>query len=417
MTFTNGFALVIGIGTYANTPKLNVPITAQDAKEIAEVLKDQSKCGYPAQQVTLLNDANATRDRILQELDAIAQKVSDSDTFFLFYSGHGDYGTDDGYYLTTHDTQLENKKVVTGTGINEKELLEKLRAIKTKRTFLIFNACHAGNISPDSLSGNESEDDTGFNLPDRLSTALLGTGEGRVVITACRETQKSWFSTEEDLTIFTDILAEGLRGRGITNRKGYISAFDLYAHVYNKVTKAVEERFGALGLVQEPELTILKGVGVMAIALHRGKTPEGELSGDRPSSLGGAVREVEPSESQQAFQQILSGEINLAAGRDINNLTIDKSSKTVNAQNSQGFIYEANAPVTQHFGNVNNINTGGGEYAGGNIDKSQKTYNRTEVVTSGDRAVAIGGNAQGAIIITGDGNILGNGNVVQKNVP
>ena len=397
MTFTNGFALVIGIGTYANTPRLNVPITAQDAKEIAEVLKDQSKCGYPAQQVTLLNDAEATRDRILLELDAIAQKVSDNDTFFLFYSGHGEYGTD-GYYLTTHDTQLENKKVVASTGISEKELLEKLRAIKAKRTFLFFNACHSGEISPRSLSGEEPEENTGSNIPDQLSTALLSTGEGRVIITACRETQKSYFSTKADLTIFTDILSEGLRGRDIDSRKGYISAFDLYEHIYTEVKKKVDSKFG---LVQEPELTILKGVGVMAIALHRGKTPEGDLSeSDRPSSLGGAVREVEPSESQHQLQQILSGEINLAAGRDIQKVTIDKS--TV---------------VTQHFGNVNNINTGGGDYAGGNIDKSQTTYNRTEVVSSGDRAVAIGGNAQGATIITGDGNILGNGNVVKKNVP
>jgi len=375
MTFTNGFALVIGIGTYANTPKLNVPITAQDAKEIAEVLKDQSKCGYPDQQVTLLNDADATRDRILQELDAIAQKVSDSDTFFLFYSGHGEYGTD-GYYLTTHDTQLENKKVVTGTGISEKELLEKLRAIKAKRTFLFFNACHSGEISPRSLGDEEIEENTGSNIPDRLSTALLGTGEGRVVITACRETQKSYFSPKEDLTIFADILSEGLRGRGIDSRKGYISIFDLYEHIYTEVKQEVEQRFGKFGLVQEPELTILKGVGVMAIALHRGKTPEGNLSeSDRPSSLGGAVREVEPSESQHQLQQILSGEINLAAGRDIQKVTIDKSSKTINAQGSQGFIYEANAPVTQHFGNVNNINTGGGDYAGRDIDKSQNTYN------------------------------------------
>ena len=416
MTFTNGFALVIGIGTYANTPKLNVPITAQDAKEIAEVLKDQGKCGYPAQQVTLLNDAEATRDRILQELDAIAKKVSDSDTFFLFYSGHGEYGTD-GYYLTTHDTQLENKKVVTGTGISEKELLEKLRAIKAKRTFLFFNACHSGEISPRSLGDDEPEENTGSNIPDRLSTALLGTGEGRVIITACRETQKSYFSPKEDLTIFADILSEGLRGRGIDSRKGYISAFDLYEHIYTEVKQKVEQRFGKFGLVQEPELTILKGLGVMAIALHRGKIPEGELSNsDRPSSLSGAVHEVEPSESQHQLQQILSGEINLAAGRDIQNVTIDKSSKTINAQGSQGFIYEANAPVTQHFGNVNNINTGGGDYAGGNIDKSQTTYNRTEVVASGDRSVATQ-NAQGATIITGDGNILGNGNVVQKNVP
>ncbi|MEI6428621.1 MAG: caspase family protein [Pseudanabaena sp. ELA607] len=370
MTFTNGFALVIGIGTYTNTPKLNVPITAQDAKEVAKVLKDPDSCGYPVQQVTLLNDANATRDRILQELDAIAQKVCESDTFFLFYSGHGEYGTD-GYYLTTHDTQLENKKVVTGTGISEKELLEKLRAIKAKRTFLFFNACHSGEISPGTLGGEESH-----NLPNPLSTALLGTGEGRVVITACRETQKSYFSKDASLTIFANVLTDGLRGNEIPNRKGYISIFDLYAHIYTEVKYKVEKRFSALGLVQEPELTILKGVGVMAIALHGGKTPEGELSAsDRPSSLGGAVREVEPSESQQAFQQILSGEINLAAGRDINNLTIDKSTKTINAQGSQGFIYEAKARVTQHFGNVSNINTGGGDYAGGNIDKSQKTYN------------------------------------------
>jgi hypothetical protein len=224
------------------------------------------------------------------------------------------------------------------------------------------------------LSGEEPEENTGSNIPDQLSTALLGTGEGRMIITACRETQKSYFSTKEDLTIFADILSEGLRGRGIDSRKGYISAFDLYEHIYTEVKQKVEQRFGKFGAVQEPELTILKGVGVMAIALHCGKNPEGELSGDRPSSLGGAVREVEPSESQQAFQQILSGEINLAAGRDIQNVTIDKSTKIINAQGSQGFINEANAPVTQHFGNVNNINTGGGDYAGGNIDKSQKTY-------------------------------------------
>jgi len=374
MTFSNGFALVIGIGTYANapTPRFNVPITAKDAKEVAKVLKDPDNCGYSEQQVILLNDAEANRDRILQELDAIAKKVSDNDTFFLFYSGHGEYG-EDGYYLTTHDTKFENKKVVAGTGISEKELLEKLRAIKSKRTFLIFNACHAGAISPQSLSGEELEENTGSNIPDQLSTALLGTGEGRVIITACRETQKSYFSTKADLTIFTDILSEGLRGRDIDSRKGYISAFDLYEHIYTEVKKKVDSKFG---LVQEPELTILKGVGVMAIALHRGKAPEGDLSeSDRPSSLGGAVREVEPSESQQAFQQILSGEINLAAGRDIQNVTIDKSNTTINAQGSRGLINRPTGPITQHFGNETSINTGGGDYAGRDLDKSQKTYN------------------------------------------
>lgn len=255
---------------------------------------------------------------------------------------------------------------MTGTGISEKELLEKLGAIKAKRTFLFFNACHSGEISPKTLSAEESEEYTGHNLPDPLSTALLGTGEGRVVITACRESQKSYFSPSEDLTIFADMLSEGLRGRGIANRKGYISAFDLYEHVYTKVKQEVENRFGKLGLIQEPELTIQKGVGVMAIALHRGKTPEGELTdSDRPSSLGGTVREVEPSESQHQLKQILSGEISLAVGKDIQNVTLDKSTKyegdVIHAEGSQGFINRPTGSVTQHFGNINHINTEGGD--------------------------------------------------------
>lgn len=38
----------------------------------------------------------------------------------------------------------------------------------------------------------------------------------------------------------------------------------------------------------------------------------------------------------------------------------------------------------------------------------------SNTVASGDRAVAIGGNAQGATIITGDGNVMGSGNTVQN---
>ena len=45
---------------------------------------------------------------------------------------------------------------------------------------------------------------------------------------------------------------------------------------------------------------------------------------------------------------------------------------------------------------------------------NRKMIHHTEIVASGDHAVAIGGNAQGATIVTGDGNIVGSGNVVRK---
>lgn len=368
MAFEKGHALVIGVDSYQHTPKMNVPITVEDAKEVAAVLGDRRYCGYPEQQVTLLHDAEATRSRIESVLDRMAATLTEADTFLLFYSGHGEYG-EDGYYLTTHDTQIDGGKVVAGRGIHEKTLLEKVQAIKAKRVFLIFNACHAGEISPDSLGGDS--DDTGQNLPDRTAAALLGTGEGRVIITACRETQRSIFLKKAALTFFAQALSDGLQGRAIQNRRGYISIFDLYEYVYTAVSEGVKQRFGMLGYAQEPELTIQKGVGVLAVALHRWQAAGEDLDErDRPTELGGAVREVEAAESQQALQQILSGKVNFAAGGNIQDVQVLEQGDYINAAGSQGFVNRPSGPVKIQFGNSTVIDTGGGDYAGRDMYKT-----------------------------------------------
>ncbi|MGF1514746.1 MAG: caspase domain-containing protein, partial [Elainellaceae cyanobacterium] len=185
MPFETAHALIIGVGSYAHQPEMNVPITVEDAMEVADVLRNPRYCGYPEGQVTLLTEGEATRERVEGLLDELAATLTEQDTFLLFYSGHGEYG-EDGYYLTTHDTRMSEGKVVAGTGVQEWVLLEKLQAIRAKRVFLLFNACHSGEISPQAL-GDELEA-TGRSLPERTATALLGTGEGRVIITACRET-------------------------------------------------------------------------------------------------------------------------------------------------------------------------------------------------------------------------------------
>src|SRR5262245_20590295 len=142
MLFDKGHALVIGIGTYAKAPRLNVPQTAEDARQVAKLLADPNYCAYPAKQVMLLTDADATRKNILAGLDSLSSS-SDTDTLTLFYSGHGHYG-EDGYYLTTFDTEIVDHKVVAGTGVREVELLDRLNKIKAGRALLIFNACHSG---------------------------------------------------------------------------------------------------------------------------------------------------------------------------------------------------------------------------------------------------------------------------------
>jgi hypothetical protein len=274
MAFSNGHALIIGVGTYKHEPQLDVPITTYDAKEVAEVLRDENYCGYPSDQVTLLHDADATRDRIMQELDKLAKKLKKDDTLFLFYSGHGmhGYGKDERYYLTTHDSQVKQEeqfqRVIDNSGISEDELITAINAISARRIFQFFNACHSGALIMGSLDGSQAQNYEGTEpLPDQLST-LLGSGEGRVTITACREGEQSSFLAEDKLTFFGYALTEGLRGnREIPIEDGYITIFNLYSYIHRQVKAAVKRADKDKN--QEPMIFTIMG-GDLPIALHSG---------------------------------------------------------------------------------------------------------------------------------------------------
>lgn len=313
MAFANGHALLIGVGTYTHAAHLDVPVTVGDVEEIAGHLQDPSLCGYDPARVTTLLRENATRANILAALDGLAMTKA-GDTVLIFYSGHGELGTDGKFHLTAHDTAFSSTRVETGTGVEERLLLDKLNAIPAQRAFLIFNACRSGSIAPGLLNGEpEHETTQGRNLPSETAAALLNTGKGRVIITACREDQQSYFAREARRTIFGQALANGLRGEGVRNRHGYISLFDLYSFLFDTVKDEVYNRWA---YTQEPVLTILQGVGEMAIALYRGNEPVGPLTGAlRKDTLGAErqLRVVDPAESAQHYQAIMLGAINIQA--------------------------------------------------------------------------------------------------------
>jgi hypothetical protein len=62
-TFTSGHALLIGVGAYQDS-RWNAPITVADATGVADALRDPTVSAYPDGQVTLLTDAQATRDGV-----------------------------------------------------------------------------------------------------------------------------------------------------------------------------------------------------------------------------------------------------------------------------------------------------------------------------------------------------------------
>jgi hypothetical protein len=369
MAFERGHALVIGVGSYTHIPWADIPISVTDARAMREVLVNPDLCGYPSPQVTLLHDATASKDGVLAALGALRETPEDH-TVLLYYCGHGANGADGNYYLTTHESQVSNNKVVKGTGISEAELLDALRQIRAKRLLLLFNACHSGELSPSLAPETPAASFGDLPLSAKSVDALLSTGEGRVIIAACRPEQKSWIGGGK-LSIFTQALVDGLSGQGyVPNNNGFVGAFGLYEHVY----EAVKAAAGKLGKVQEPELTVLRGVGPFAVALYKGATDLGSFDAAETVADGMAVRTVEPARSQRLYQQtiktITASAPGAIAAETISSGTVVGGTGNVVQMGGkynismgtvQGAVIGDNAQVQQRF---TSVDTGGGDYAG-----------------------------------------------------
>ena len=297
MVFTQGHALIIGAGTLQHHSKNNVPIAGEDARAISVVLQDADLCGYLPERVFLLRNEDATRQAILEHLDSMGNRLKDEDTFFLFFVGHGVYGTDGNYYLTTHDVRLQGSQVVAGTGVSELELLERLRRIRSKRIFIVINACHSGELHPENFDVDDVDTLSSEAPPQNLTDALLSTGEGRIIITACKPDQLSWIG-DGQLSIFSGAVVNGLRGAA-PNNHGYVSAYGLYEHVYFESKEAAQ----ALGKQQDPVLTVLQGVGPFPVALYHGAQEPGAFNTEEPKPEDTAVREIPASTSQRHYKR------------------------------------------------------------------------------------------------------------------
>jgi len=358
MHFTQGHALLIGVGEYQHAPHMNVPATVADAQVLADVLRNPRFCGYPEAQVDLLHDATATKQAILSALDRLAARASPGDTVMLFYCGHGAYGHDGQFYLTAFDTHFDGGRVAAGDAVSHSELLPKVKMLAARRVLLIFNACHAGAMVPNLGAADVPR---GANLPDATAAALLATGEGRIVITACRADQFSYIG-DGPLTIFSRALVDTLRGTGVTSQRGYISVFDLYTAVYDAVRGIVHDRYDRL---QEPEITVHKGVGPFAVALFQGAAPQGDLEAGHWPAARTAVREVSPQQSQSLYEQIVRGGVVFGSGTIG---TID------------GEIVGGDQQIGGDKVGGNKI---GGDSAGRDIDKSQNTFNISGAIHAG----------------------------------
>lgn len=225
-------ALLIGISHNLNAKPLRNAST--DARDLASLLLDPQRCGYLRENVRTLTDAEATRSRIIAELQAL-QAAGKSDTVFIYFSGHGGRPRAGGEaaYLCPHD--YDNHRP-DATGIGTTTFSDLLGAIKSERLVVVLDACHAAGTGDIKDGGAAAAFKSG--LPD-ADVEKLAQGEGRVILSSSKAGEYSLEFTNCRNSLFTDWLLRGLKGEAPCHG-GLIRVADLYGYVARNVEQAAK---------------------------------------------------------------------------------------------------------------------------------------------------------------------------------
>ena len=135
----NYYALIIGINNYADPVIQDLDNPISDAEVFYNTLV--SRYTFEPDNVRLLRDA--TMAEIVNSLDYFAKAVTPRDNFLIFYAGHGLWNPDAeiGFWLPA-DAQRNS----TLNWFRNSTLRDYLRAINSKHSLLISDACFAGGI-------------------------------------------------------------------------------------------------------------------------------------------------------------------------------------------------------------------------------------------------------------------------------
>jgi Caspase domain/Domain of unknown function (DUF4384) len=141
---SNRHALIIDIGRYAGSNIPELPGTRADRESATQMA---SAMQVPANNITYLQDSEATGDGIREALKNLNERVADGDRVFIHYSGHGTR-----YMDASAGGCVEALLAYDGNEwkgmISNKEMATLLSPItqKTDKLFVMYDACHSGGV-------------------------------------------------------------------------------------------------------------------------------------------------------------------------------------------------------------------------------------------------------------------------------
>ena len=236
------WALVVGIGRFADETIPTLEYTAKDAQDLQRALTDLTPGKFAPDHVRLLLDSQATLSHIREGIGWLRANAGPDDLVLVFLASHGSprqFDPNGVSYILVNDTSAADSEKLYATALQMIDLAEVLsRDLRSGRVILILDTCYSGDATRIRLDGGAV-----------LSPALDGfsSAPGRLVVAAANGDQISWESPERKNGYFTFFLVDGLR-----HGRGSLPMRQLFDDVQKQVTAAVKSE---LNKTQTPAIS------------------------------------------------------------------------------------------------------------------------------------------------------------------
>lgn len=198
----NLYVMVIGINKYKD-PSLNLSYSVQDAQSIVTTLGNKNTAAFNNISANNLLDQSATRDAIVNQLNAIAESSKSNDVLIVYFAGHGIAVKGEWYFLPHETVFHSDEQYYVDVGLSAKQIQALIAKIPAEKILVMFDSCYSG-------SGIKVFEE--LNKTQRHISRSLSKNDGIVVLAATRKDQEAMELAELGHGLFTYIVQKGMHG-------------------------------------------------------------------------------------------------------------------------------------------------------------------------------------------------------------
>ncbi|HET6544734.1 MAG TPA: caspase family protein [Chryseolinea sp.] len=229
------YVLAVGINEYKNS-KLNLNFARADAESFGNLVNEKSRQLFKNVELHTLYDKEATRQKILNQLDELSGRISQEDVLIFYYAGHGSMIDNKFYFIPTESSRLYDASSLHKEAIEASVIQEKFKNIKALKQLIVMDACQSGG-SVELLATRGAQEEKAI--------AQLSRSAGIHVMASAGSEQ---FATEFNTLghgLFTHVLIKGLQGEADGAPKdGKVTIYELKSYVDDQVPEVTRKLKG-----------------------------------------------------------------------------------------------------------------------------------------------------------------------------